>query len=341
MSRTRVTIKDVAQDAGVSVSTVSYVINNSGPVAPERRERVLESCRKLGYTPNSSARRLRGQFTSTIGLVVPDLVNPFFAMVAEGVEKQASERDVLVVFCAPEAGDNSESVNARLLRSQRLDGVVYLAGAATPLDSLVKLTSLGPVVLVDEQLPGVTFPCVVADNRGGARLVAQHVIDQGHEQIGIIGGPSSLWTAVERLAGYQEAIKEAGIDESKITIVEGDYRMESGKQLAARMLLGSALDRPTALLCANDLMAIGALEYARSVGMTVPTDMSVVGFDDLPIAELLQPRLTTVRQPARDMGYRAAQILLDLIEGSEPEPLEPLPVMLQIRESVTSFATTR
>ena len=107
------------------------------------------------------------------------------------------------------------------------------------------------------------------------------------------------------------------------------------------MLLGSALDRPTALLCANDLMAIGALEYARSVGMTVPTDMSVVGFDDLPIAELLQPRLTTVRQPARDMGYRAAQILLDLIEGSEPEPLEPLPVMLQIRESVASFATTR
>lgn len=334
-------MKDVAKEAGVSVSTVSYVINESGPVAPERRERVLEACRKFNYTPNSSARRLRGQFSSTVGLVVPDLVNPFFAMVAEGVEKLASERDALVVLCAPEIGGNSESVNARLLRSQRLDGVIYLAGAATPIDSLVKLTALGPVVLVDEQLPSVSFPCVVADNRDGAQLIAQYVLDQGHERIGIISGPSSLWTAVERLAGYQGALRAAGIEASKVTVLEGDYRMESGRQLAARMLLASASDRPTALLCANDLMAIGALEYARSVGMSVSNDVSIVGFDDLPIAELLQPRLTTVRQPAREMGYRAAQILLDLIEGSDPGSLEPFPVMLQIRESVASLGLTR
>ncbi|WP_206743809.1 LacI family DNA-binding transcriptional regulator, partial [Carbonactinospora thermoautotrophica] len=331
----RPTMKDVARHAGVSVSTVSYVLNNSGPVAPDRRARVLDAVRVLNYTPNSSARSLKLRSASTIGLVVPELANQFFALLAEGVERAASARDVLVVFCAPEAaGGASESVNARLLRSQRLDGVVYLSGAGTSPSAVLELNELAPVVLVDERIPGFDLPSVVSDSRRGAREIARHVLEQGHERIAVIGGPTALWTAEQRLAGYREAFAAAGHDPDEIPVLVGDYRQRSGTELAARLLGGQAKNRPTALLCANDLMAIGALEYCRSAGIRVPEDVSIVGFDDVPIAALLTPRLTTVRQPAYDMGYRAATLLFDLLEGkSEGEP-ELFPTSLQIRESV-------
>jgi LacI family transcriptional regulator len=327
-------MKDVARQAGVSLSTVSYVVNDRGLVAPERRARVLEACRLLNYTPNGAARKLRGRFASTIGLVVPDLANQFFAFLAEGVERAASERDVLVVLCAPEAAGMSDSVNARLLRSQRLDGVVYLAGESAPALSLMELIRLGPVVLVDEQIPGFELPSVVSDNRRGAREIAQHVIEQGHERAAIIGGPSALWTAQQRLAGYREAFAAAGRDPDEVPVLVGDYHQSSGTELAKQLLSRDRHRRPTALVCANDLMAVGALEYARSVGLRVPEDFSLVGFDDLPFSALLQPRLTTVRQPARDMGYRAATMLLDLIDKDEPGEPESFPVTVQLRDSV-------
>lgn len=328
------TMKDVARQAAVSLSTVSYVLNDSGMVSPQRRARVLEACRLLNYTPNDSARKLRRRFASTIGLVIPDLANQFFAFLAEGVERAASESDVLVVLCAPEADGMSDSVNARLLRSQRLDGVVYLAGASAPAFSLIELTRLGPVVLVDEQIPGFDLPSVVSDNRRGAREIAQHVLEQGHEHAAIIGGPSALWTAQQRLAGYREAFVAAGLDPDEVPVLVGDYRQDSGTELAKQLLSHSRSRRPTALLCANDLMAVGALEYARAVGLRVPEDLSLVGFDDLTFSALLQPRLTTVRQPSRDMGYRAARMLINIIEKDDPGELESFPVAVQLRDSV-------
>lgn len=328
-------MKDVARQARVSVSTVSYVLNNSGPVGDERRARVLDACRLLNYIPNGSARKLRGRFPSTIGLVVPDLVNQFFAFVAQGVERAAAERDVLVVLCAPEEDGTTDSVNARLLQSQRLDGVVYLAGARSSAGSLRELMEIGQVVLVDEQIPALDLPSVVADNRHGAREIARHVLALGHERVAIIGGPPALWTSQQRLAGYREAIAAAGLEPDAVPVLEGDYHQASGAALAKRLLgRGEDSTRPTALLCANDLMAIGALEYARSSGLHVPEELSIAGFDDLPIASLLEPRLTTVRQPAREMGYRAAELLFNLIDqtGVAESPL--FPVEVQYRESV-------
>ncbi|NJC67538.1 LacI family transcriptional regulator [Planosporangium flavigriseum] len=328
-------MKDVAQHAGVSVSTVSYVLNNSGPVAADRRARVLDAVEVLNYTPNESARSLKRRSASTIGLVVPDLANQFFALLAEGVERAASERDVLVVLCAPEATGAAGSVNARLLRSQRLDGVVYLSGADMSPSSLLELTRLGPVVLVDEQIPGFDLPAVVSDSRRGARAIARHVLEQGHEQLAIIGGPAQLWTAQQRLAGYREAIAAAGRDPDDLPVLAGDYRQDSGMKLAAQLFAGPPEERPTALLCANDLMAIGALQYCKSVGLTVPDDLSIVGFDDLPVASLLTPALTTVRQPARDMGFAAANRLFDLLEDkSADRSADQFPVTIQIRDSV-------
>ncbi|MET7899939.1 LacI family DNA-binding transcriptional regulator [Streptomyces sp. NPDC005355] len=333
MPTRRPTMKDVAERAGVAVSTVSYVLNDSGPVAADRRVRVLEAVSALGYLPNESARNLKRRSVATVGLVVPDLVNQYFAMIAEGVEQAASEKDVLVVFCTPEATGDGESWNSRLLRSQRLDGLIYLSGAETRMEPLVELTRVGPVVLVDEKLPGFGLPCVVSQNRRGAREIAAHVTSLGHEQLAILSGPLELWTAEQRLSGYREAIAAAGLDPDTVPLLVGDYRMSSGEQLAAEILSRPAGERPTALICANDLMAIGALSYCRRAGLRVPEDVSVVGFDDLPFASLLTPGLTTVRQPAREMGVKAAKLLLGMVDGAEPASPPPSPVSLKIRES--------
>lgn len=326
-------MKDVAKRAGVAVSTVSYVLNDSGPVAPDRRERVLEAVTALGYLPNESARNLKRRSVATIGLVVPDLVNQYFAMIAEGVEHAASEKDVLVVFCTPEATGVGESWNSRLLRSQRLDGLIYLSGAETRMASLVELTRVGPVVLVDEKLPGFDLPSVVSQNRRGAKEVASHITSLGHERLAILSGPVELWTAEQRLSGYREAIAAAGIDPDTVPVLEGDYRTSSGEKLAAEILDRPVTERPTALICANDLTAIGVLSYCRRAGLRVPEDVSVVGFDDLPFASLLTPSLTTVRQPAREMGIAATKLLLGMVNGEEPTSPPPAAVTPMIRES--------
>ena len=340
------TMKDVARHAGVSVSTVSYVLNDSGPVAADRRARVMDAVAVLNYTPNEAARGLKRRSSPTIGLVVPELSNPYFAMIAEGVERVASANDALVVFCAPEASGEADSFTGRLLRGQRLNGIVYLSGASTVPRSLLSLTRLGPVVLVDEQLPGFDLPAVVSDNRRGAREIAKHVIDSGHTRIAVIGGPALLWTSQQRLAGYREAFAAAGMDPDAVVVVEGNYRQRSGFELAQRLLDAPKETRPTALLCANDLMAIGATEYARSVAISVPVSLSITGFDDVPFATALTPKLTTVRQPAHDMGSAAATLLFQLLESKNrtgatedvalPNPESPLAVEVCIRESVAS-----
>ncbi len=328
-------MKDVARHANVSVSTVSYVLNNSGPVGASRRARVLDAVRVLNYTPNESARSLKRRSTATIGLVVPDLANQFFALVTEGVERAAAERHVLVVLCAPEATEQPVSHHAKLLRSQRLDGIVYLSGTGTSPNLILELARSGPIVLVDERISGFDLPAVVSDGRRGAREVAAYVLGQGHKRLAIIGGPKSLWTSEQRLAGYREALAAAGLDPDSVPVLVGDYRQQSGTDLAQRALAGRRGRRPTALLCANDLMAIGALEHCRTAGIRVPEDVSIVGFDDVPVAVLLSPRLTTVRQPARDMGYRAATVLFELLgEARDLAPQEPFPATLQIRDSV-------
>lgn len=340
-SNRRPTMKDVAKHAKVSVSTVSYVLNNNGPVADDRRARILESMRVLHYEPNESARNLKRRSASAIGLVVPDLGNQFFALLAKGVERAASLQDVLVVLCNPETSEEAELSNARLLRSQRVDGVVYLTGFDESPASLIELTKIGPVVLVDERVPGLNLPSVLSEARRGAREIASHVFDNGHKNVAVISGPTALWTSEQRLAGYREACAGAGLDPDKLKVVAGDYRMHSGAILAEKLLSVSKAKRPTALLCANDLMAIGAMEYCKSAGLSVPEDVSIVGFDDIPIAGLLTPRLSTVRQPAEEMGFQAATLLINMIkvargeEGVEKLPSQTLvPVEVVIRDSV-------
>ena len=330
----RPTMKDVAAQAQVSVSTVSYVLNNRGQVSEARKTRVLNAIRALDYIPNESARNLKRQSASTIGLVVPDLVNQFFSQLARGVVKAAAMHDVLVVLCSAESSEEAEFGNARLLRSKRVDGVIYESGFQESPRSLLELQTLGPVVLVDERFPGLELPAVVADGRRGAREIAAHLVQLGHKRYACIAGPATHWTSEQRLSGYREGLAMGGIDPDEVDIRTGDYQMDSGYQLARMLLNVPASKRPTALICANDLRAIGALEYCRSHAVQVPEDVSIVGFDDIPTAQLLTPRLTTVRQPAYEMGMSAARLLIAMTQGRQtPELLKPHPVELVLRES--------
>ena len=330
----RPTMKDVAEQAQVSVSTVSYVLNNRGQVSEARRARVLNAIRALDYIPNESARNLKRQSASTIGLVVPDLVNQFFSLLARGVVRAAALHDVLVVLCSAENTQEAEFGNARLLRSKRVDGVIYESGFHESHRSLLELQSLGPVVLVDERFPGLELPAVVADGRRGAREVAAHLVELGHKRFACIAGPVTHWTSEQRLSGYREGLAMGGIDPDEMDIRTGDYQMDSGYKLAEAFLSAPGSERPTALLCANDLMAIGALEYCRLNAINVPGYVSIVGFDDIPTAQLLTPRLTTVRQPAYEMGMSAANLLIAMTQGEQKsELLEPHPVELVVRES--------
>jgi len=332
LSRTRPTMKDVAKHAGVSISTVSYVLNNSGPVAQHRKDRITDAIRILGYSPNKTAQSLKSRRASTIGAVVPELTNPFFAMVAEGVHQAASQRDMLVVLVVPEVTAQPEEKQLELLKSQKIDGLLYLSGTGSLPASIYDIARIGPVVLIDEQILGLNLPAVVCDSRKGAREVAGHVLQQGHRQVAVIGGPPALWTAQQRLAGYREAFAGAGLEPDEVPVYSGDYRQASGRELAARAL--QAKPRPTALICANDLMAIGAIEYCREAGLLVPEDVSIVGFDDLPFSALLTPPLTSVRQPAREMGFRAASLLFDLLQGGAAQGTEVLQASVQVRSSV-------
>jgi DNA-binding LacI/PurR family transcriptional regulator len=335
----RPTIRDVAERAGVSVATVSYVVNGTRSVSGGTRSRVEAAIAALGFEPNSAARGLKRDRAATIGLVVPDLLNQFFAALVAGLEEAAAERDVLVVLCSTDASPEREAYYARLLRGRRVDGVVYLTGTGLPPASLVELAANEPVVFVDERLSGVDVPFVGVDNRRGARELMRAVLDAGHRRIAIVGGPSALWTAEQRLAGYREALAGAGIDPDAVPLIRGDYREDSGHAAAARLL--DSAEPPTAIVAANDLMAVGVLACAREWALRVPHDLSIAGFDDIPLARLLQPGLTTVRQPARDLGREAAKLLFARIDAPAGAPGHvELPAELVLRDSVAPPASS-
>ncbi len=334
----RPTIRDVARLAGVAVSTVSYVVNGTGQVSSETRLRVKNAIHTLHYEPNILARNLKAGRAASIGLITPDLRNPYFVSVAAGVQEVAQARDLLLVLCTTQSAPHWETYYSQVLRARRVDGLIFLSGSGMLTPSVLELIDRDSVVLVDERLPALGLPSVSATNRRGARAVADYVLGQGHRRIGIIGGPPSLWTAAQRMAGYREALAAAGIDPESAPLVTGDYQQESGF-VGARALLDRPLaERPTALVCANDLMAIGALLYCREIGLRVPQDISICGFDNIPLAALIEPALTSVDQCGYSLGKAACRLLLRMIAPQDQEDTEPIetdhPTRLVVRASV-------
>lgn len=308
-----VTIRDVAKAAGVGQATVSRVLNSSGYVHPDTRERVQQAATALGYVPNYLARSLVSRSTATVGLILPDITNPFFPGITRGAEDAASARGYTVFLCNTDNDPAMEVQDVRKLRERLVDGIIFV-GATDRRELLASLQADGvPVVVTDRQVENLDVDMVLVDNTLGALLACRHLIELGHRVIAHAAGHLGTRTGQDRLTGYRQAIEEANLGFSEALVIRGDYSVESG-QHAAQVLLGRT-PRPTAIFCGNDLTAMGVLRAAEAAGLVVPDDLSLVGFDDVQMASLLRPALTTVRQPAYDMGRLAMEMLLERIAG--------------------------
>ncbi len=327
-----VTLKHVADRAGVSFSTVSRAINHPDKVHDETRARVEAAIRHLGYTPHRAARRLRGQPTHAqiFGLLIPDIENPFYSGIVRGVEDRAFAGGYAVILSNTNEDPDRERFYLDVLRQEAAAGAILPPSSD---GSGLDLEALGfPVVCVDRRPERGAFDTVVVDNEAGAFEAVAHLARLGHQRIGLVAASLSLSTSRERKAGYLRALREHGLPADERWVRTGEPRREAGRTLAFD-LLGSP-DPPTALFVGNNVMAMGALMAARSRGLRVPDDLSVVGFDDPPWTQLVSPPLTTVRQPTFEIGRTAADLLLQRVEDPDREPaLVTLPTALVVRGS--------
>lgn len=327
------TIKDVAAHAGVSVATVSAVINSNKYVSPDLAQRVHESITALGYKRNSLAQGLKKQTSHTIGLIISDITNPFFTSVVRGVEDVANAQDYSLILGNTDEDLKKEMSYMRLLESKRADGLIV----AVTLGNHEYLRSWPaqrlPLVSIDRLPSELSIDAVLVDNVAGARQAVEHLITLGHERIGIVTGLSGITTTEERLTGYQQALEAHGMLLDPALIAEGNSRIDGGERAALQLLTQEAA-RPTALFVTNGLMVIGALQAINRVGLRCPQDIALVGFDDFEWAAVMHPRLTTVCQPTYEIGQKAAQLLFERLEKRDAAPqVVRLQPQLIIRES--------
>ncbi|HYC72823.1 MAG TPA: LacI family DNA-binding transcriptional regulator [Opitutaceae bacterium] len=303
-------LTDVARRAKVSIATVSRVINNSEKVVPETRAIVQRVMEELGYQPNRVARRLRqkGGRRHLLGLILPDIQNPFFAEVARGVEDVAYANQFAVLLCNSDENLKKEAFYLDVMRAESVDGVI-LPPIAERDSAVLKLAQSGmPVVSVDRALNSTTIDTVEVDNFQGAFEAVEHLIKIGHKRIGLIAGRANLSTSRDRRRGYEEALAAVRLPLRPELVRVGDNKQASGGTLTEELL--NEPSPPTALFVSNNLMAVGALEAIHRRKLKVPDDVALIGFDDLPWAEALDPPLTVVRQPAYEVGRAAAEMLL-------------------------------
>lgn len=334
------TIRDVAAKANVSSSTVSHVINNTRFVSETTQARVLEAMKELAYNPNRLARSLRvkGMQTNTIGLLIPDNANPLFAELLEGVESACFDADYNVILCISNDLAEKEMYYLNVLLGKQVDGIILVSsGSASESVELLKQNDC-PVVLVDREFENVDV--VVVDNEGGGYLAVKHLIDLGHSRIGCISGPSQINPSALRCKGYHRALEDAKIIYDPTLLTQGDFRPHSG-YLAAKELL-SLPEPPTAIFISNDMMAMGALCAINELGLSVPKNVSIVGFDDVSLASMMVPPLTTISQPTHELGSIAVEMLTKRIKEPSAQPNRmALKTSLVIRKSASSISSSQ
>ena len=312
----RVTIIDVAKAAGVHPSTVSRVLNASGQLSllPATRQRVVAAAARLGYRPSALARSLRLRRTFTLGMLVPNIDNPLFPPIIKGVEDTGHARGYNLVLCNTEDSSEREDAYLRVLRERQVDGILIASSFMADATIGELRRDRFPFVLVNRGSRGADDLAVLVDNAMGVTEAIDHLVALGHRRIGIVAGPQTTMTGQQRLAAAKAALRAHGIrPESALISVAEAFQQEAGYRAARRLVAGG--DPPTAILCANDLVALGALRAAREAGLECPEQISLVGFNDIPFAEFFAPPLTTVRIPQREMGVLAAGLLLAAIEA--------------------------
>ncbi len=309
-------MRDVAERARVSKTTVSHVINNTRFVEEETKQRVLQAIAELGYYPNAAARSLTTKRTGTIGVVISDATNLFFSEVMLGIEDVLLPENYGLIVCNTDEILEREAHYLELLLSQRVEGIIAAATSqrwAILAEAEVQHT---PIVFVDRTFEGAKGPYVGVNNEQGAYLGTQHLIEHGHHQIGILAGFQRLSTMRERLAGFRQALQDYNISLPEEWVVTSILSIEAGRETTRQIL--SLSMRPTALFTNNNLLSLGALLAVKELGLHCPGDIALVGFDDHPWAAVSDPPLTVVRQPTRELGQIAAQMLLALINGEQP-----------------------
>ena len=313
-----VTLQDIAEKVGVSMSTVSRVLNDKGNdyrISPETQERILAAARELRYRPNYVARGLRLNKTNTLGLIAPDITNPFFAHIVKYIQQFAHGLGYGLIVCNTDEDLSLELEHVDLLFQKRVEGLIAMP-VGQKSDHFQEWVSKGrPLVLLDRSLDNVDASSVVVDNYTGAREAVEHLIALGHTRIAIIQGLPDTYTSVMRVAGYRDALSENGIPVDEELIVGGDFRTQTG-YLETKIVLNLA-DPPSALFPTSDLLTLGALQAAEEERLRIPDDLSIVAFDDLDFAAFLKCPLTAVRQPREMMGEMAVRLLVEQLENKD------------------------
>jgi LacI family repressor for deo operon, udp, cdd, tsx, nupC, and nupG len=328
-------IQDVAKLAEVSTATVSRALATPERVSPEARARVLEAIAKTGYVPNPAARSLRSQKTYMVLVVLPDLANTFFSKILRGIEETLFEAGYGMIISDLDGSPEKEAHFAAFTAAGRVDGAILLnghlfgqsrEGAGAP-------ARIGiPLVALCEAIPSADIPQIEIDNRVAASRMTQHLASLGHRSIAYVSGPAGNVLERERFQGYRDGLKAAGLAFDPALVIPGDYTIAAG--IAAGQELVGRAERPSAVFCTSDEMAIGLMRTLLSSGLKVPEDISVAGFDDIEFAAVAEPALTTIHQPRRELGQAAASMLIDLLQGKPSSRRIMLGTDLVIRDSV-------
>ena len=337
-----ITIRDVARAAGVSVATVSRVLNGSGPASAAARSRIQAAARELRYSPNAAARTLSTRVTRTIGVLLPDLHGEYFSEVIRGADQEA-QRQGFHLLVSNSHDDRAELEAAMRAMRGRIDGLVVMWPDADPPGLADNVSDALPVVLVNSPVEAAagahTVETIGVDNYGGAYAMVRHLASLGHRRIALLAGGSRNLDARERRRGYRAALRDADLPIEASLEQKGDFSEAAGYRLGAALV--QLAPRPTALFAANDAMAIGALAALHEAGVHVPRDMAIGGFDDIPVARYMSPPLTTVHVDNAALGARAVSRLIESARGHDGVARETLPATLVVRASCGAGRDTR
>ena len=336
---TKIGIKDIAARAGVSIATVSHAFRNPGRVSDATRKKVLAVADDLGYTPNKLAASLRTSRSGNIVVIIPDVADSHNSKIIKGIESVAHNRGYSVLLGDTQGSEARAREFAAMTTSRQADGIILMSHLL-PFNGEIKdlqLDELPPLVSGCEFTGHDGIPAVAIDDVQAAMDAAMHLIDYGHRDIAVITGDMDSTSSRDRLEGFRGAMSQSGLQPDDQLIIYGDYTLQGGEVAAESLLLQK--NRPSAIFCFSDEIALGCMYTLKQHGFNIPDDISVIGFDDIPLSKYFSPPLTTIAQPTEEIGANCATILLDLIDGKKPEKLRHiLPHKLVVRESTRRLA---